>query len=338
MADLNSRVGEIIAARRRELREENEARRREIFEKFPRIAEIERGFDRTGLSLINCVLDGGCEPEEAVRRIMNENRAANEEKRRILAAVGYEPDYIEPRVLCEKCGDTGYSGGELCSCVKAELARAARGEANLSELLADQTFERFRLDLYPDVPDPALGFSPRENAKSLLRFCRSWAEGFGPASPNLYFYGGCGLGKTYLSSAVANFLLARGTDVLYISANTLLSILEDLHFNRAVSDEKRALAAHVNECELLILDDLGAEFATPFTSAELFRIINDRILSGKKTVISSNLSFNELSEKYDGKNSGRFGDRIRSRIEGCFEAMGFFGDDIRKKLKMEGRA
>ncbi|MCH5188750.1 MAG: ATP-binding protein [Oscillospiraceae bacterium] len=330
MTEISDRVSEIIDNRRKELKLETETRREEIFAKFPRIKEIEERLDATGIKMINCVLSGSCEPEEAVRRIMSENRVVSEEKRRILTENGYDPEYIEPLSLCEKCGDTGYIGGKICSCVKKELNKNIQSAANLSEKLSGQTFEGFRFDFYSESPDTNLGFSPRENIRSVYGLCKDFAENFDQTDKNLFFTGDCGLGKTYLSSAIANHLIANGTDVLYVSANSLFPILEDLHFNRTVSEETRYLVGHATDCELLILDDLGAEFVTPFTTAELFRILNDRLHNNKKMIISTNMDFDELKRRYS--------DRISSRIIGNFEVVGFFGDDIRKKMKMEGQA
>ncbi len=325
MATHNSRINAIIERRRAARADELDMRRKEIFKRFPRIEEIERRLDETGMQLINCVLDGSCNPEEAVRRIMAENAAVNAEKQKILINNGYSPDYIDDKPQCEKCGDLGRVNGAVCSCVRTELNRELMNEANLSEKLSAQTFDAFRFDYYSSVPDEKLGVSPRENIESVYRLCRSFAENFSSTDKNLFFTGDCGLGKTFLSSAIANYLIEAGTDVLYVSSNSLFPILEDLHFNRGVSEKNQDLVQHVFDCELLILDDLGAEFITPFTTAELFRIINNRLLSDKKTIISTNMDSNELKTKYSP--------RIYSRVAGSFEFIVFFGDDIRRKLK-----
>ena len=114
-------------------------------------------------------------------------------------------------------------------------------------------------------------------------------------------------------------------DVLYVSANSLFPILEDIHFNRDISGKSQYLARHIFDAELLILDDLGAEFTTPFTASELFRIINDRLLEGKKIIISTNLSISEMEKRYSSS--------VYSRLIGSFEIIKFFGEDIRWKIK-----
>lgn len=324
MKNVKALANRVIEERKTLRRERLDQRKNEIFGRFPRVAEIERRFDETGIKLISSVADGSS-AEDAVLKIMQENRLANQEKTEILTSAGYPADYLEDKPLCDRCGDTGYIEGRLCGCIKAEIDRELLIEANLSEKLSSQTFDGFRLDLYSDVPDPMLGVSPRENMRTNFSISRKFAENFAATDKNLFFTGGCGLGKTYLSSAIANELIGRGTDVLYVSANSLFPILEDIHFNRDVSERNQYLARHVFDAELLILDDLGAEFVTPFTSSELFRIINDRLLDGKKIIISTNLSINETEKRYSP--------RVYSRLIGSFEIIKFFGEDIRWKLK-----
>ncbi len=315
-----------IIENRRELHRERFARRKdELFALYPRLREIEAGFDGTGMALVRRVAEGDCDSETAVREIMEENRRAAAERAKILTSAGYPADYLDDKPDCPLCGDTGRRGGELCSCVRSQLDRELSTQANLSEKLTSQTFEGFRLDCYSDEPDPGLGISPRENMRSIYNICRSFADNFATADENLFFTGGCGLGKTYLSSAIANALIAKGEDVLYVSANSLFPILEDLHFNRDVSEKNRYLVEKVFGSALLILDDLGAEFVTPFTSAELFRIVNNRLLEGKRTIISTNLSIDETERRYSP--------RLYSRLTGGYTILKFFGEDIRWKLK-----
>lgn len=323
---VKAKADKIIADRKAIRKDRLLQRRREIFDKFPEIEQIEQKFDQSGINMINCVLEKSCTPEEAVRRIMEENRLADARRRAILVENGYSADYTDDVPFCEKCADSGYVDGNLCSCIRSELNRALATEANLSEKLREQTFKTFKFDYYSQKTDPNLGFSPYENIRSVYRLCEEFAHDFDIIDKNLFFTGGCGLGKTFLSSAIANFLIDKGKDVLYVSANSLFPILEDLHFNRDVNEKNQYLVEHIMECELLILDDLGAEFVTPFTSAELFRIINNRLLNGLKNIISTNMDLNELKKRYS--------ERIYSRIIGSFDVVGFFGDDIRRTIKM----
>lgn len=313
-----------IIRQRREAREELiRIRKGEIYSRIPRIAEIENRLSATGMLLLSRVADSEMSAEEFVAHIMAENRALTEEKSRLLADSGYSTDYLEPPFVCSLCSDTGYNeANKLCSCLKSELTKRALKEANLTEHMAGQSFENFNLSYYSNEVNPTYGTSARANAASILREAREFVEAFSTSRKNLLFYGSSGLGKTFLSSAIATELIKKGVDVLYISSNNLFSMLENLHFGRG--DEKSSyIAEKVLNADLLILDDLGAEFITQFTTSELFRIVNHRLLTGKKMIFSTNLTLSELKSTYS--------ERIVSRIIGEFENCVFFGEDIRKK-------
>ena len=300
-----------------------QTRKNEIYSRIPRIAQIENRLTATGMLMLSRVADSDMTPEEFVSHIMTENKALNEEKIRLLAENGYSCDYLDPPYICTICSDTGYNkDNRLCSCLKLELTKRALKEANLTEHMAGQTFENFNLAYYDATVDPASGKTARENAARILHECKRFVENFDDDPKNLLFYGASGLGKTFLSSAVATELLKKGVDVLYISANSLFPTLENLHFGRG--DEKSSyIAQKALDAELLILDDLGAEFITQFTTSELFRIVNHRLLTGKKMIFSTNLTLSELTSTYS--------ERIVSRIIGEFLTLRFFGEDIRKK-------
>lgn len=318
-------AADIIDKRQSERRELIETRKKEIYRKIPRIAEIEARLNKTGMLLLSSVADNGSTAEDAVARIMAENKAFNKEMENLLADNGYDKSYLNPPFICSLCSDTGYTeDNKLCSCLKTELTKKALREANLTEYMAGQTFEKFNLSYYDNEIKNSVGIGARENAASILSVAKSFVENFDDTNTNLLFYGPSGLGKTFLSSAIAAELLKRGKDVLYISANSLFPSLENMHFGR--TDEKSSyITEKALNADLLILDDLGAEFVTQFTASELFRIMNQRLLSGKKMVFSSNLTLPEIENTYS--------ERIVSRIIGSFETLRFFGEDIRKKKK-----
>ncbi|MBQ8539890.1 MAG: ATP-binding protein [Clostridia bacterium] len=322
---LNSNIMDVIRQRKDDRSSLIRMRKNEVFARIPRIAEIENRLTATGMVLLSRVADNEMSAEDFVARIMAENRELNEEKARLLTSHGYSSDYFEPPYVCALCSDTGYnSENKICNCLKAELTKRALKEANLTEHMAGQTFESFDLSFYSAEFNPTYGMSERENILNILEITKEFVSSFDTYPKNLLFYGTSGLGKTFLSSAIANELIKKGVDVLYISSNNLFSMLEDLHFGRG--DEKSSyIAEKVLNSELLILDDLGAEFITQFTTSELFRIVNHRLLTGKKMIFSTNLTLSQLTKTYS--------ERIVSRIIGEFENLVFFGEDIRKKKK-----
>lgn len=318
-------AADIIEKRREERRRLIEERKLEIYSKIPKIAEIEARLSATGMSLLSAVAEEKLSPDDAVEKIMAENRALEVEKTKLLISHGYGAGYLSPPYVCSKCSDTGFDEtGALCSCLSGALTDAALKEANLTRHMAGQTFDRFLLSYYDNDNKNGIGIGARDNAKNVFDVALSFAENFDYTEKNLLFYGPSGLGKTFLSSAIAHYLLNTGKDVLYISANSLFPMLEDLHFGRG--DEKSAYTAEkALSCDLLILDDLGAEFVTQFTASELFRIVNQRLLEGRKMVFSTNLSLSDIA--------GVYTERIVSRLIGSFETLQFFGEDIRKKKK-----
>jgi DNA replication protein DnaC len=318
---------EVIEKRREDREALLSARRNEIYSKIPKIAEIEKTLSSTGMKLLSSVADSSVSPEDAVVQIMHENRVLSGEIKELLTANGYSADYLEPPYVCSKCSDTGYDeSGRQCSCLRKELTDKALSDANLTKHMAGQTFETFSLTYYDNSVRNSVGMGAKDNARSIFEIAYNFAKNFDYTDKNLLFYGPSGLGKTFLSSAIASYLIAEGKDVLYISANSFFPMLENIHFGRR-DDRSAYIYDKSLDADLLILDDLGAEFITQFTAAELFRVTNMRLLSGKKMVFSTNLSLQEIVSSYS--------ERIVSRIIGNFETLQFFGEDIRKKQKYE---
>ena len=144
-----------------------------------------------------------------------------------------------------------------------------------------------------------------------------------PKGKNLLFTGSPGLGKTFLSNCIAKELIDSGKIVLYQTAPAMLDNIVDCKFGKnTVSKE---FIDNIFESDLLIIDDLGTETMNNIKFTELFNVINTRILDNKKTIISTNLSIQNLFSIYD--------ERIVSRIVGYYDICKFFGDDIRFKIR-----
>ena len=84
----------------------------------------------------------------------------------------------------------------------------------------------------------------------------------------------------------------------------------------------------VLSCDLLILDDLGTEMTTAFVQSALYQIINGRLMEKKATILNTNLKVEDISRRYSPQ--------IASRIEGEYQMLPFFGEDIRKLKKQRG--
>ena len=323
-------TGEIYAKINRKFNERKtqrdaliEDRKALAYGKAPRIEAIDSEIASLALVLLEDVA-AGKNPDDAVAEFGDRLKALNDEKRNLLAKNGFRPDFLEVPYKCNICRDTGLDGGKRCRCYNKLLSEELLKESNLSEIMKKQSFESFSLEYYRTEKKRTESFSPRENMMSILNECINFSETFDKTHRNLLLYGAPGLGKSFLSSAIANRAIQRGFSVIYQSAGELFSRLEDIKFGRLPA-EKSPLAA-ILETELLIIDDLGTEFITSYSEAELFKIINSRLLSSLSTIISTNLSLADIRKTYS--------DRILSRILGEYGNLKFFGEDIRTLNKI----
>lgn len=316
IAEVNRR----FHAARKEREEELLNRRAKVYAEIPKIKEIDDFIWAGGLSMINAVWTGES-PDMVAASYAARAEEGTREKRRLLEAAGYPHDYLEPQYACPHCKDTGYHDDKLCSCYLSLLANELYAESNMGQLLRAQTFSAFRMDVYDTTPMEGKVLTPRENMQTIFRACKAFADTFETHHDSLIFYGNPGLGKTFLSSAIANALLEKGISVLYQSAGQVFDILADARFNRGDSDANRFLKEQLLKVELLIIDDLGTEFINGMTEADLFYVVNSRILAEKSTIISTNMQLKDLSRQYS--------DRLLSRILGHYTPLYFYGKDIR---------
>lgn len=295
-------------------------RREEALRRCPALETLERQIVESGSAVVHA-LGRGEDAGEYMLLLERQNLTAQAERERLLTAAGFPADYLAPRYTCAKCADSGYVRGQRCDCFKELLRRQAYQELCMDAPLQDSTFESFRLDYYAAGDDPALGTSPRKHMAQVLAFCRQYAGAFGPGAGSLLFQGATGLGKTHLSLAIAQQVIEKGYGVIYGSAQNLFHRLEREHFARFGENTGEAEQALL-ECDLLILDDLGAEFSTSFTVSALYNIINTRINKGLPTIVNTNLSAKQREELYS--------QRVTSRIIGHYTTLRFLGGDVRQ--------
>lgn len=303
-----------IKRRRTEALQKRQVNHDAAVRKIPEILELEEIMAQAGLDTVKAV-GMGSESESFIMNLARINLDAQNRRSALLKANGFPEDWLDVKYTCKKCCDTGSIDGFICDCYK-NLLRSIEYENLCSKLPVDRCrFDNFKLDYYPD----SSGISPRKRMESVLSYCRTYAYDFGKKSPSLLLYGMTGLGKTHLSLAIAGKAVESGFGVIYTSAQNLFNRLEREKFGR--SDDKNTEQS-ILECDLLIIDDLGAEFSTPFTVSALYNIVNCRDLEGRATIISTNLTPEKLKETYS--------DRISSRILSSFVILQFDGADIRQ--------
>lgn len=296
------------------------ARQAEVYSAIPRIREIDNTIFGGGMRMLSAVWDGSGTPESVAEAYAAETAKYAAEKRLLLREAGFGADYLDIPYTCPHCKDTGMRDGKLCSCYLTLLSEAMAEESGMGKLLRKQTFDTFDIHVYSNAPMDGHVLSPRKNMESILRTCRAFAADFEKHNDSLLLYGNPGLGKTFLSSAIANELLSRGISVLYQSAGQIVDVLSDARFGRG-GDAQSVLKSQLLKVDLLIIDDLGTEFTNSMTDADMFSIVNSRILGEKSTIISTNLSLSDIGRIYS--------DRMLSRIMGHYTTLAFYGTDIR---------
>lgn len=309
-----------LASRKADHESRMAARLQEAYAKVPRIREIDILLRKSMALAMQTVFQTGSDAKAAMEDVKQANLALQAEKSALIAQ-HFGPGWLDETPICPKCGGSGYIGSFMCGCLK-QLCRQQQ-EKEIA-LLADegQHFGAFRLDYYSDRPDPKTGISPRAIMSRGFDICRDYAENFTLKSGNLLFNGGTGLGKTFLSACIAREVASRGCSVAYETASHLFSKLEKHRFH---PDEETAQEIkRLNECDLLIVDDLGTELPGQFVTAALYTLVNDRLLAGKPMVISTNLNIEEIGQRYSPQ--------IKSRLLGSFRLLPFVGQDIRVLL------
>lgn len=303
----------------------------EFYNNHPNIEKIDN--DIASLSIKNIQLVLASNHKNDINKINNKITKLKKEKKSLLSEFGYSEQDFEPIYECNRCNDTGYisteNGSILCSCIKQKLYNLEYNNSNIYDL-KNQNFNNFNLMLYSDKVNYdkyKSKVSPRDNMLSIKQTCETFINNFDdPQENNLLFCGNTGLGKTFLSSCIANEIIKKGKTVLYQTAPLMLDKIIDYKFGK--TDDN--ITKTIYSVDLLIIDDLGTETKNSIKITELFNILNSRLLNQNnkitKTIISTNLSLQELYDNYE--------ERIVSRIIGNYNACYFYGDDIRIKKKL----
>ena len=303
-------------------------RKKELYDRIPRLGEIEKDLNLVSINLAKTCLFP--ETFKNIKPLKKQQEALKKEREELLKKDGKDLSYLEVEYTCNICKDTGYvlnnSQTEMCNCLKQKIFDLEYNQANMGNI-SNHTFENLNLNLFSDkvnVEKYGLNISPRENIKNIVDSCKKFIENMdNPDGKNLLFSGSTGLGKTYLSNAIVSEVLNKGYTVLYQTAPVMLDTLITKMFKNDTSFSENLL-----NVDLLVIDDLGTETMNSMKFTELYKIINTRLLNqnGKvtKTIISTNLDLQGLYDTYD--------ERLVSRFIGHYDIYRFFGDDIRFKI------
>lgn len=318
-AEVIRRARERLAQAREDRESENRQHLAQAYEKCPRIRQIDLQLRRTMAQAAQAAFRKGSDGRAEMDAIRQENLALQQERARLVGQY-FEEGYLDDSPICTVCGGSGYVGSNMCECLRELCRQEQKNELTFLSAGKDR-FEQFSLDYYPDRLDPVMKVNVRALMERNLQMCRRYAATFSEKSPNLLFSGDTGLGKTFLSACIARVVADRGYSVVYESASHLFGKLERAKFYN--DEQARQDSQRYTDCDLLIVDDLGTEMPSQFTTSALYTLINDRILYGRPMILSTNLNTEDFSRRYSSQ--------VASRLNGNFQRVPFLGEDIRAK-------
>ncbi len=302
-------------------RNELDARIAEIGDKIPEIVELDREVAQSSVQAARARI---VDPDTNLDRYYQRLDEIAGERISLLKRNGYPADYLEMKYDCPLCRDTGYADGQRCNCFQKEVAKLLSVGKDISSVLEKENFSHFQLDCYSDrIKSESTGKTARETAEDAVFKALAFVENIGEPDNHLLIYGNTGVGKTFLSHCILAEAMARNYATLYFTAYDFFEIMAEAKFSHTSGQESGDAA--ILSADLLIIDDLGTELGNAFTASSLFRVVNERILNGKSTIISTNLMPDELSERYT--------ERITSRIFSHYSLIKLIGEDIRIQLR-----
>lgn len=320
-----SKAMEQIKSRRLNAKITADQRYKEISEKIPEFLALQRTLASVNKKLSMAIFDKSADTAKAIEKIKQENLSCQAKLNALLTEHGYDTDYLIPPYFCKKCQDTGFVSGRRCACLNQLISRLSNDELSKTAPTGDISFANFDVNYYPKEKMEN-GVSPYELMCRNYKFCVSYAENFSTKSQSILMLGNTGLGKTHLSLAIAKQAIKQGYGVVY---GSVVDFIRDINNEQFGKDSENDTLKMLVNADLVILDDLGAEFETSFSTSALYSIINTRQNSGLPTIINTNLTPKELEQRYK--------DRIVSRLFTGFKVLRFAGKDIRQLKINENR-
>lgn len=301
-----------------------EERRSLVYREIPGYQELESSVASISVAKAKLMLDGD---EHALSDLHTSLAEIADQKKTLLAAAGLPEDYLDPIYDCPDCKDTGYIENEdglkeKCHCFHRQEIALLYEQSNIQEMIAKENFSTLSYEYYKG--------EDLDRFEKCVKICQNFAQNFKQDYHNLFFYGTVGTGKSFLSGCIAKELLQQGHSVIYFSSSGLFDTLARYSFDVKAKEALYNFYKDLYNCDLVIIDDLGTEVTNTFVTSQLFACLNERHLRKKSTIISTNLSLEELRDRYS--------DRVFSRITSNFTICKLTGPDIRMYKKRAANA
>lgn len=296
-----------------------ENRTAEVYKNVSGYRELSEAIASTSVTQGKKLLEGD---ERALEDLKDSIRNLSAMKEQLLISAGYPLNYLEPVYDCPDCKDTGYIEGAKCHCFKQAVIDLLYEQSGIRSMLEKENFDVLTYDYYQG--------EDLERFTNSVHACQNFIKTFDSDYHNLFFYGTVGTGKSFLSGCIAKELIESGHSVIYFSSAGLFETLSRNMFDYKNKDDILSLHEDLYGCDLLIIDDLGTEYTSNVTVSVFFSLLNQRHLGKKSTIISTNLSLEDLRNRYS--------DRIFSRITNQYTICKFTGPDIRMlKKRLQNR-
>jgi len=266
---------------------------------IPNLEAIDKAIGQKNVAMIRSgILHKNKAQQSALQQ---EIEALMKERHALLMQYGLDEAVYKPKWDCPLCEDRGYlADGTLCKCYQQERIQNIIEQSGMSAAMQQYRFENFYLD----------GFDKPEDIQKKVEWCKQFARQIvnGTCNDSLFLRGDVGRGKTHLSSAIANAVLAGGKTVIYKRAADLFDMIRRYKYEESTQRWHEVLAQLIS-CDLLVIDDLGAERTTDFVTEQLVLLLEERNYRNKPWIINSNLKLSQIQDSYNTRVSDRIMDR-----------------------------
>lgn len=295
-----------------------DAKLAQVYEMIPEYYDVEEEIREIAFQAGLKSIEGDADALKNMHEMID---VLSKKKKELLVSNGFSEDYLEPEYECSDCKDTGFTDGKKCHCLNQKILQILYSKSNVGTILEKENFDTLSIDVYTDTE--------YEIMKPVIDKCKAFVENFDNSKDNILFMGKPGVGKTFLSNCIAKALLDSGHSVIYFTSVQLFDTLSKVAFSYDYTENSQKMKEDIYDCDLLIVDDLGTETVTKFVEAQLFNIINERIIREKSTIISTNYVLSDITEHYS--------ERVLSRLVGKYSMIKPDISDIRFKSKISSQ-